>query len=173
VVTARPAVGDVWAILEQIADPELPAVSIVDLGIVRDVAWTGDSNAAALRVAITPTYSGCPAMRAIEREIVDRLAAHGIDRVVLEVWLAPAWTTDWMTAAGREKLRAYGISPPGSRAAATAGSIDLVSVPDERAHCPRCGSTTAELISRFGSTACKALYRCTVCREPFDHFKRH
>jgi ring-1,2-phenylacetyl-CoA epoxidase subunit PaaD len=154
---AAPVIAQVWRWLEEIADPEIPAISIVDLGIVRDVAWSGRT----LHLTITPTYSGCPATRVIEREIARTMLERGVDDVVIEVRLAPAWTTDWLTAAGREKLRGYGISPPGLRFTA------------ERASCPRCGSADVSETSRFGSTPCKALYRCNACREPFDHFKSH
>jgi ring-1,2-phenylacetyl-CoA epoxidase subunit PaaD len=148
------SVAQVWEWLEAVPDPEIPAISIVDLGIVRSVAWTGDE----LHVAITPTYSGCPATTMIRRDIVSALHEHGIDRVQLDVELSPAWTTAAISADGHEKLRAYGIAPPN---------------PGIAVACPRCGSTAVECTSTFGSTPCKALYRCTACREPFDHFKCH
>jgi ring-1,2-phenylacetyl-CoA epoxidase subunit PaaD len=163
----------VWGWLGDIPDPEIPAISILDLGIVRDVAWAGEGGARTLRVSITPTYSGCPAMRAIEHDVATRLAEEGIAQVAIEVRLAPAWTTDWLSASGREKLRAYGISPPRVRAADPNAPIDLICAPEERAECPRCGSRVVELVSRFSSTPCKALFRCVACREPFDHFKSH
>jgi len=166
-VTRAPDVARVWEWLGEVPDPEIPAVSVVDLGIVRDVAWDGE----ALRVTITPTYSGCPASAVIARDIVRALEARGVERVALEVRLAPPWTTDWMSDAGREKLRAYGISPPRARAGTPGEAIRLA--PDELAACPRCGSADVTLTSRFGSTPCKALYRCNACREPFDHFKCH
>jgi ring-1,2-phenylacetyl-CoA epoxidase subunit PaaD len=172
-VTPGPGVAEIWGWLEAIPDPEIPVISILDLGIVRDVSWTTEDGEPALRVAVTPTYSGCPAIAAIERDIVTQLHAHGIERVLLEVQLAPAWTTDWLTATGREKLRAYGISPPRPHAVDPNAPLDLGALMDERAACPRCGSDRVELVSRFGSTPCKALYRCVVCREPFDHFKAH
>jgi len=155
---AAATTADVWSWLGDVPDPEIPVISVVDLGIVRDVAWTGDDGAQTLRVTITPTYSGCPATRVIERDIEAALREHGVERVALDVRLAPPWTTDWLSAEGREKLRAYGIAPP-ERAAAVA--------------CPRCASLDVEPISWFGSTPCKALYRCKSCREPFDHFKCH
>jgi ring-1,2-phenylacetyl-CoA epoxidase subunit PaaD len=169
-VEIRASVAEIWAWLGEIADPEIPVISILDLGIVRDIAWSGE----ALSVTVTPTYSGCPAIRVIERDIVALLHARGIADVTIVVAYAPAWTTDWLTAQGREKLRAYGISPPRLRAATNAGdAIDLTRFVDEHAACPRCGSEDVTLTSRFGSTPCKALYVCKTCREPFDHFKSH
>ena len=165
-IAERPAVAQIWTWLGDVLDPEVPVLSVVDLGIVRDVAWSAD----VLRVALTPTYSGCPATRVIEREIVRALRANGIERIELEARIAPPWTTDWISAAGREKLRAYGIAPP---ARSTGAELDIVSFVESRPACPRCASTNVELTSRFGSTPCKALYRCNACREPFDHFKCH
>jgi ring-1,2-phenylacetyl-CoA epoxidase subunit PaaD len=158
VTSATATTADVWAWLGDVPDPEIPVISVVDLGIVRDVAWTGERGAETLKVTITPTYSGCPATRVIERDIEAALHGRGVERVALEVRLAPPWTTDWLSQSGHEKLRAYGIAPP-ERAAAVA--------------CPRCASPDVETISEFGSTPCKALYRCKSCREPFDHFKCH
>ena len=139
------------AVLEGVADPEIPVLSIVDLGIVRAVE--------ADRVVLTPTYTGCPATHVIERDVRDALDAAGYRDVRIETILSPAWTTDWITAEGRAKLHAYGIAPPdpGARTAA----------------CPQCGSRHTEEISRFGSTPCKALWRCRDCAEPFDLFKCH
>jgi ring-1,2-phenylacetyl-CoA epoxidase subunit PaaD len=160
--------------LEEVPDPELPVLSVVDLGIVRNIEWIDEDRAAGgageLKVTVTPTYSGCPATRVIERDIVRTLREHGVAPVRLEVHLAPAWTTAWIRAAARDKLRAYGVAPPngdGDGLDVAAGLVDPV------APCPRCGSSDTDLISRFGSTPCKALYRCTACREPFDHFKCH
>ena len=172
-VTAEPALAEVWTWLAEIADPEIPVISILDLGIVRDVAWSDAEAVRTLHVSVTPTYSGCPAIRAIEREIETTLRERGVANVAIDVVLAPAWTTDWLTASGREKLRAYGISPPRVRAPGPTDTIDLTRYVDERATCPRCGSTAVTLASRFGSTPCKSLYVCTHCREPFDHFKSH
>jgi len=167
---AEPVIALVWSWLEEIPDPEIPAISIVDLGIVRDLSWSGRT----LLVTITPTYSGCPAMRVIEREIERVLLERGVERVEMTTQLSPAWTTDWLSAAGRDKLRAYGISPPRLRTAPAEPSvIDLIAFSGERAACPRCGSADVSETSRFGSTPCKALYRCNACREPFDHFKSH
>jgi ring-1,2-phenylacetyl-CoA epoxidase subunit PaaD len=172
-VTRAVDLADVWAWLAEVPDPEIPVISVLDLGIVRDVTWSDAGGVRTLHVAITPTYSGCPAMRAIESDIVARLALEGIERVKIDVRLAPPWTTDWLSDSGREKLRAYGISPPRMRADDPNAPIDLIGIVEELAACPRCGSRAVELISRFASTPCKALYRCTTCREPFDHFKRH
>ena len=143
------------ALLDGVCDPEIPALTIADLGILRDVRMAGE----VVTVVITPTYSGCPAMRAIEEDIKAVLVRAGYANIVIETQLAPAWTTDWLNAAGREKLRAFGIAPP-----ACASHDDSIV-------CPQCGSQDTELISQFGSTACKALYRCRDCLEPFDYFK--
>jgi ring-1,2-phenylacetyl-CoA epoxidase subunit PaaD len=141
--------GPIWAVLAAVPDPEIPVVSVVDLGIVRSVAPD--------RVVITPTYTGCPATQVIERDIRAALDAAGYRHVAIETALSPAWTTDWISPAGREKLRAYGIAPP------TRGAVQ----------CPQCGSANTQEISRFGSTPCKALWRCRDCAEPFDLFKCH
>lgn len=174
-IAERPGLADVWAWLGDVLDPEIPVVSVVDLGIVRDVAWSDSGStaggSAALRITLTPTYSGCPATRVIERDIVSALRARGIARIELDVRIAPAWTTEWISDAGREKLRAYGIAPPARDAGAV--TLDIASFVEPRVTCPRCAATNVELTSRFGSTPCKALYRCNACREPFDHFKCH
>ena len=151
VAAARPRdrIDRLWAMLETVPDPEIPVLSIVDLGIVRSVE--------ADRIAITPTYTGCPATQAIERDIRDALDSAGYRDVRIETVLAPPWTTDWITREGRAKLHAYGIAPPARGAVA----------------CPQCGSVETEEISRFGSTPCKALWRCRACAEPFDLFKCH
>ena len=154
----------VRAILDSVKDPEVPVVSVVELGIVRNVSVEG----ARVAITITPTYSGCPAMREIEQDIRAVLRSNGIDDVTLETVHAPAWTTDWIGADAREKLRRYGIAPPG---AAEPGG--LVALARRRASvvCPHCGSADTELRSEFGSTACKAIHVCNACREPFDEFK--
>jgi ring-1,2-phenylacetyl-CoA epoxidase subunit PaaD len=149
------------AIAASVPDPEIPAVTIADLGILRDVALE-DSR---IVVRLTPTYSGCPAVLAIEIAVEAALRDAGFTDVRIERVLSPPWTTDAITETGREKLRAYGIAPP-SRAA---GKRALFA--DEAVACPRCGSTHTTRISEFGSTACKALWRCQACREPFDYFK--
>lgn len=168
---ARPDPETVWHWLAQVPDPEIPVISLTDLGIIRDVAWQGDT----LVVTVTPTYSGCPATGVINLDIETALRGHGIEKLRLERQLSPPWTTDWISAEGREKLRAYGIAPPidgtaadgrlAGRVARLAGTSNLTIA------CPRCGSTHTERISQFGSTPCKASYRCTDCLEPFDYFK--
>jgi ring-1,2-phenylacetyl-CoA epoxidase subunit PaaD len=152
-----------WAILDRIPDPEIPAISVTELGIVRDVQ-AADGR---LEIVVTPTYSGCPATEAIERSIRDALSAAGAREVRVRQQLAPAWTTDWIDAGARERLRACGIAPPGERAGG--GERPLAFVP--RVACPRCDSADTERLSQFGATACKALYRCRSCREPFEYFK--
>lgn len=147
----------------RVADPEIPVLSIADLGVLRDARVTEDGG---MEVDITPTYSGCPAMTMIAQQVEAALLEAGLPNPRVRLALSPAWTTDWMTAAGRERLREYGIAPPAPRA----GRRGLFGMEEEVA-CPRCGSTATEKLSEFGSTACKALWRCTACREPFDHFK--
>jgi ring-1,2-phenylacetyl-CoA epoxidase subunit PaaD len=150
------------AAVEQVCDPEIPVLTIADLGVLRSVEAAADS---AIEVAITPTYSGCPAMDVIGFEIKAALMKAGIDNARVRQVLAPAWTTDWMSEAGKTKLRAYGIAPPTARASRRA------LFGEESVACPHCGSQESEKVSEFGSTACKALWRCTACREPFDYFK--
>lgn len=157
----------VYAWLHEVPDPEIPVLSVVDLGVVRDVSWDGD----ACVVVITPTYSGCPAMREITQDIQQTLARHGIDEVRVETRLAPAWTTDWMSEKGREALKGYGIAAPAERAIDISGISRRAAAP--AIACPRCGSLDTRMVSNFGSTSCKALYRCVACREPFDYFKTH
>lgn len=149
----------IMAVLASVPDPEIPAVSLVDLGIVRDVL----TDAEPARVLITPTYTGCPATAYIQLAVREALDAAGMPDVAIETRLSPPWTTAWITPDGREKLRAYGIDPPPA-------STALNSHP---ATCPRCGSKQTHEISRFGSTPCKALWQCDSCREPFDRFKCH
>lgn len=160
-----------WALLETLTDPEIPVVTLRELGILRDVR-AGETG---LEIVITPTYSGCPAMGQIEDDVQALLKQHGLQgRVVTQ--LAPAWTTDWMSDEAREKLRAYGIAPPHACASPPSGSAQVVqfaargSAP-EVVNCPQCGSSNTTETSHFGSTACKALYRCLSCMEPFDYFK--
>lgn len=151
-------------LLAQIPDPEIPVISIVDLGILRDVEVISEKE---VIVTITPTYSGCPAMRTIEDEIKSLLKNKGFETITLTTTLTPAWTTDWLSDEAKEKLRKYGISPPEKT------SVDKNSLlgRSKKIACPQCGSEQTEMISQFGSTACKALYRCLSCREPFDYFK--
>jgi ring-1,2-phenylacetyl-CoA epoxidase subunit PaaD len=151
-----------WAAAAQVVDPEIPVLSIADLGVLREVRIAGDT----VEVLITPTYSGCPAMRMIEIEIETALRKAGIDKLRIETVLAPAWTTDWLSAAGRQKLAEFGIAPP--QGASRRALFGMDAVP-----CPRCGARDTERLAEFGSTACKALYRCRACAEPFDYFKCH
>jgi ring-1,2-phenylacetyl-CoA epoxidase subunit PaaD len=156
-----------WAVLDEVLDPEVPVLSVLDLGIVRDVVDAGE----ALEVVVTPTYSGCPATEVIEQSIVEALDRAGLGPVRVRLQRAPAWTTDWMSDAGRRKLREYGISPPGPVDLAQGAPIRFSRRPPVALACPRCGSTNTERIAAFGATACKALWRCRACAEPFEHFK--
>lgn len=167
----KPSTADVWDWLAEVPDPEIPVVSVVDLGIVRDVRHDGDT----LVVAVTPTYSGCPATAVIDLMIETALREKGVEDLRLERRLSPPWTTDWISAEGREKLRAYGIAPPVDGTAADGRGLSLAerlaSGRNLVVACPRCGSEATEKVSQFGSTPCKAAYRCTDCLEPFDYFK--
>lgn len=156
---------DVYAVLDSVPDPEIPVISVVELGIVRDASVSIDGT---VRVVITPTYSGCPAMREIEADIRTALLDAGAQDVYVETVLAPAWTTDWIGAEAREKLRRYGIAPPGK---AEAGGLVTLTRARAAALCPFCGSQDTRLTSEFGSTACKAIHVCNSCRQPFDEFK--
>ena len=149
----RPAIAEIWAWLDEVPDPEIPVISVVELGIVRDVAWENDT----LAVAVTPTYAGCPATRIISLDIETALRGHGIEKLELKRQLSPPWTTDWLSDKGRAKLEEYGIAPP-----QPAGGPS---------RCPHCGGTHLEKLSQFGSTPCKAQWRCRDCLEPFDYFK--
>lgn len=151
---------NIRAILETVADPEIPVLTIADMGVLRDVRTDGDTA----EVIITPTYTGCPAMDMIAMNIRLALAEHGYTGVKITSVLSPAWTTDWMTEAGKQKLKAYGIAPP-----PLSSSILSKQLPE----CPHCHSPNTHLVSEFGSTACKALYQCNDCKEPFDYFKCH
>ena len=155
-----------WAVLRDVTDPEIPVLTLEDLGVIRAVDV--DLEHHAVHVTITPTYSGCPAMKTMEIDIRDRLLRAGFTRVDVETVLSPAWTTDWLTEIGREKLRGYGIAPP-ARGAGTGKAVLMGH--DPVVACPQCGSKDTKPISEFGSTACKALYRCNSCLEPFDYFK--
>lgn len=158
-VTAITDVDRIRAVLAGVPDPEIPCVSVLDLGIVREIAED--------RVIITPTYTGCPATLAIEQSIRNALDYGGFAGVAIETALSPPWSTDWISDEGREKLRVYGIAPPPK--GANAASLKNT----QAAECPRCGSYNTEELSRFGSTPCKALWRCKACAEPFDQFKCH
>jgi ring-1,2-phenylacetyl-CoA epoxidase subunit PaaD len=154
-----------WDIAATVVDPEIPVLSIADLGILRDVAVAGDH----VKVTITPTYSGCPAMDAIRDDVKTAFAKEGYQDDEVDLVLSPAWTTDWMTDAGKQKLQEYGIAPPTgkSHAARHAGPIRLTMA----VKCPQCASLNTKELTRFGSTSCKALYVCQDCKEPFDYFK--
>lgn len=158
----------VYRWLADVADPEVPALSILDLGIVRRVAVSNTGNGTTATIAITPTYSGCPAMDVIAMGIRMTLASRGIKQIVIEPQLSPAWTTDWMTEEGKAKLKAYGIAPPNRKAFQPLGLFE-----EDNVACPRCGSEDTEQVSQFGPTSCKALYKCLTCKEPFEHFKCH
>lgn len=157
-----------WRVLHGVLDPEVPALSVCDLGIVRDVI----AHDHGLEVVLTPTYSGCPATEVIEQAVIDAMNGAGVGPARVTLRRAPAWTTEWISEDGRRKLREYGIAPP-SGSAALVQERPIRLVPRERVECPRCGSTDTERLSAFGSTACKALHRCIACREPFEHFKCH
>ena len=148
-----PSEADIWAWLEAVPDPEIPVISVVDLGVIRGVEVTEHE----VTVTITPTYTGCPAMAMITRDIKTALSGHGIEHLAIETQLAPAWTTDWISADGLARLEQYGIAQPRQSG-----------VP---ARCPRCHSNSVERVSQFGSTPCKAQWRCKECLEPFDYFK--
>jgi ring-1,2-phenylacetyl-CoA epoxidase subunit PaaD len=169
VMQKESAIERAWSVLEAVPDPELPVVSIRELGILRDVR-RGDDGV--LEVVITPTYSGCPAMSQIAEDIAHAIDAADLGAHRIETVLAPAWTTDWITGEARDKLRRYGITPP-SAACVMEKPVRFVPREKETIACPRCGSIHTERLAQFGSTACKALYRCLDCREPFDYFKPH
>lgn len=149
----KPDVAQIWTWLDAVPDPEIPAISVVDLGIVRGVSWRRDT----LEVAVTPTYSGCPATSVISMDIETALRDRGLEKVEIKIQIAPPWTTDWLSSKGRAKLEGYGIAPPRQ-----AGGP---------ARCPLCRSQNLDKISQFGSTPCKAQWRCLDCLEPFDYFK--
>jgi ring-1,2-phenylacetyl-CoA epoxidase subunit PaaD len=157
--TSLPSREEIWSWLDAVSDPEIPVLSVTDLGIIRTVRWTGESGDPTLVITVTPTYSGCPATAVIKEDILKTLREHGLSQVRIETQLSPAWTTDWMTERGQRRLQEYGIAPP---------QPPSTSVP-----CPRCGSPDTRLVSQFGSTPCKAFYICNSCLEPFDHFKCH
>lgn len=158
-----PSRDEIWHVAATVCDPEIPVLTIADLGVLRDVRVQGDQ----IDIDITPTYSGCPAMNMIALEVEQAVEQAGFARPHVHLVLSPAWTTDFMTEDGRHKLRAYGIAPP----VKTAGRRALFG--EESVVCPRCGATDTEEIAPFGSTSCKALWRCRVCHEPFDYFKCH
>ncbi|MDH4474756.1 MAG: phenylacetate-CoA oxygenase subunit PaaJ [Fluviicola sp.] len=155
-------VTDIWHWLEDVSDPEVPVLSVVDLGVVRSVKLNGN----AAEIVITPTYSGCPAMRVIEEDIRAKLAENGISDLTVTTVLSPAWTTDWLSENGRKKLKEYGIAPPEHEVDKSVLFATPTVVP-----CPLCNSRNTKMVSQFGSTACKAHYQCNDCLEPFDYFK--
>jgi ring-1,2-phenylacetyl-CoA epoxidase subunit PaaD len=164
---ASARVQQAWRVLDGVLDPEVPAVSVVELGIVREVRDHADE----LEVVLTPTYSGCPATEVIEADVREALEAAGLGPMRMTLQRAPAWTTDWIQPEGRRKLREYGIAPPGPVDVSQGTPIRLARRNAQAIACPRCGSANTERLSAFGATACKALYRCVACREPFEHFK--
>lgn len=157
----------IYKILEQVNDPEIPVLTILDMGIVRDVICDDQNN---IEIIITPTYSGCPAMDAIAFDIKMKLIENGFTHVKVTYTLQPAWTTDWMSDEGKNKLKAYGIAPPQNMSKRI---NSMLFAQEENIDCPQCHSTNTKLLSEFGSTACKALYQCNDCKEPFDYFKCH
>ncbi len=172
-----PRVAQAWDVLQTVLDPEVPALSVCDLGIVRDVRNAGVN----LEVHLTPTYSGCPATEVIEHDVKQALEAAGLGPVMARTVLSPAWTSDWISEAGREKLRAYGIAPPGRCGDTQEAASVIMFMPNaarakvrreaDVVRCPQCNSADTERLSAFGATACKALHRCLACREPFEAFK--
>jgi ring-1,2-phenylacetyl-CoA epoxidase subunit PaaD len=171
-------IARVWEVLGTVLDPEVPALSVCDLGIVRDVllpeAPPGGAPDDLLEIVLTPTYSGCPATELIEHNVLEAIAAAGLGPARARLQRAPAWTTDWISAEGRRKLRDYGIASPGAAAAGDTVPVRFIgrrAVAQERIACPRCASTETTQLSAFGSTACKSLYRCLSCQEPFEYFK--
>lgn len=154
---AESVVPELWALLDQVKDPEIPVISIWELGVLQDVTLEDG----VVKVVITPTYSGCPAMTVMAEDVHDALVTAGFDRCEIVQRLTPAWSTSWMSESAREALRVYGIAPPGCGHAGAESPI----------HCPHCGSADVRTVSEFGSTACKALYQCAQCAEPFDYFK--
>jgi ring-1,2-phenylacetyl-CoA epoxidase subunit PaaD len=156
---------EIWNILEEVKDPEVPVLSVHDLGIVRSVKTSNDK----IEIVITPTYSGCPAMDVISMDIRLKLIEKGYRNISIQQQLSPAWTTDWMSEEGKQKLKAFGIAPPNPKQQFCTAEMFR----QEAVQCPRCNSYHTELISQFGSTACKAMYRCLECKEAFDYFKCH
>lgn len=168
VAVRSPRVEQAWAVLDTVLDPEVPALSVCELGIVREVI----EHDHGLEVVLTPTYSGCPATEVIEQSVREAVIAAGLGPVRTTLRRAPAWTTDWIGEAARRKLREYGIAPPGRQAALPEGVSPIrIHRRQDSVACPRCGSSNTERLSAFGATACKSLYRCVACREPFEYFK--
>jgi ring-1,2-phenylacetyl-CoA epoxidase subunit PaaD len=169
VTDRRTDVVDPWAVAAQVTDPELPTLTLADLGVLRDVRVEGDGTVV---LEITPTYSGCPAMGVMRADLVHALHRAGFDDVDVRTVLSPVWTTDWITEAGRRKLAEAGIAPPGAAPVRSPGPVPLqLGATRRTVACPLCGSPETEQLSEFGATACKALRRCRSCREPFEHVK--
>lgn len=158
--------ADIYRWLAEVPDPEIPVINILELGVVRGVSISGNSEIA--HIKITPTYNGCPAMDIISMQIRMALLSRGIKNVHIDYQLSPAWTSDWIPEAARQKMLAYGIAPPKRKSTDSLALFD-----EEPVSCPHCGAEDTELISQFSSTSCKAMYRCKACREPFEHFKCH
>lgn len=154
---------EIWEILSEVEDPEIPVLTVIDMGIIRSVSIEGDLTT----VVISPTYSGCPAMKTIETDIAEILEEKKVGNFKIITQLSPAWTTDWMSESGKEKLRQTGIAPP----VGSSSDKGLLMSKIKTVNCPRCGSADTQLISQFGTTACKALYKCNTCLDPFDYFK--
>lgn len=171
-VTQQINIATIWSLLETVTDPEIPVLSVLDMGIIRDIKIEASEfpDKPSIEITITPTYTGCPAMDVISTSIRLILIENGFTMHSIKTVLSPAWSTDWMTESGKQKLKAYGIAPPQSKSIAP--SMNLTEE-EEKIQCPQCNSTNTKLISRFGSTACKALYQCQDCKEPFDYFKCH
>lgn len=161
-----PTKEEIFSILKEVKDPEIPVIDCIELGIIRNVEISGNS----IVVDITPTYSGCPAMKEIENEVKDTLMRHGFSNVEVNLVFSPAWTTDWISESGKQKLKEYGIAPPGKVL-----EDPLIPFPKKRSktQCPYCNSISTELRSEFSSTACKALHYCNSCHQPFEEFKSH
>lgn len=159
----HPGTEELWTIAAKVVDPEVPVLTVTDLGVVRNIIRNGD----AIEISITPTYSGCPAMDMISDELKRAFRENGFENISVKTVLSPPWTTDWISDEAKEKLRRYGIAPPEH---STADKSALLGQP-KTVKCPRCGSTHTEMVSHFGSTACKALWKCNDCKEPFDYFK--
>ena len=171
VVSNEKTVTKIWHLLEEVCDPEIPVLSVIDLGIVRDIVLSSSNNKEVEgTVVITPTYSGCPAMDVISMDIRMKLIENGYKNIKVNTILSPPWTTEWMSEKGKEKLKAYGIAPPNPKQIVCDTKLFAES---EAIQCPLCNSYSTKLISQFGSTPCKALYQCQKCKEPFDYFKCH
>ena len=165
VETIQKGNADIWKVIETVTDPEIPVLTVVDMGIIREVVKLSDNG---VKITITPTYSGCPAMNMIEAQIKAAVSEAGYAPVEVETTLSPPWTTDWISEEGKRKLKEYGITPPQGSADKRTLSGDFEGIP-----CPFCDSTNTEMVSQFGSTPCKSLFKCKDCLEPFDYFKCH